>query len=104
MCYLNRTYRVLPTHLSMKLATLVTGCYSELMKLHTFRSKQTCTLCGLTVDPTGANLPKEDGPWYDLGTLISLAKTGAEMPTDITEEIERCGFALLKGDYVWQRT
>ncbi|WP_428492526.1 hypothetical protein [Rhodopila sp.] len=101
-CDTSAIFEILASILPMKLATLVTGCYSELMKLHTFRSKQTFTLCGLTIDPTGANLPKEDGPWDDLGSLISLA-AGAEMPTDITEEIERCGFALLEGDNVWQR-
>ena len=82
---------------------LVTECYSELMKLHAFRSKQTSALYGLTVDPTGANLPEENGPWDDFGNLISLGKTSAEMPTDITEAIERSGFALLKGGNLWPR-
>jgi hypothetical protein len=66
-----------------------------------FRSMKTTALYGFTVDPTGANLPKEDGPWDDVGALAPLGKTLAEMPPEIAQAIERSGYALLKAATVW---
>lgn len=59
-------------------------------------------LYGFTVDPTGANLPKEDGPWKEVGALVPLGKIIGETSLEITQDIKRSGYALLKGAAVWR--
>jgi hypothetical protein len=72
------------------------------MSLHIFRSTQTPALYGFTVDPSGANLPADNGPWERAGNAIPLGTTMASTSPQIAEQIERRGYALVKGHTVSQ--
>jgi hypothetical protein len=67
------------------------------MKLHIFQSVTTPELFGFTVDPTGANLPVEDGPWENAGDAIPLGATMASTSPEIAKQIKCNGFALVQG-------
>jgi hypothetical protein len=68
--------------------------------LHIFQSNQTPEMYGFTVDPSGANLPADEGPWVDAGTAIPLGTTMASTSPEIAKAIEANGFALVKGHSV----
>jgi hypothetical protein len=72
------------------------------MTLHIFQSKWTPELFGLTVDETGDNLPREDGPWDRAGNAIPLGTTMASTSPEIGQGIARNGYALVKGHSVSQ--
>jgi hypothetical protein len=57
---------------------------------------------GFTVDGTGGNLPTEDGPWERSGNAVPLGTTMASTSPEIAQEIERKGYALVKGFRVSQ--
>jgi hypothetical protein len=65
---------------------------------------KTPALYGITINRTGANLPAEDGPWQEVGALISLGETTTERSPEIAEDVKRSGYALLKGATVWRGT
>jgi hypothetical protein len=65
--------------------------------LHVFQSGKMSELYGFTVDATGANLPIENGPWEVAGDAIPLGTTMASTSPRIAEQIERHGYALVKG-------
>jgi hypothetical protein len=67
------------------------------MTLHIFQSTKTPELFGFTIDPTGANLPAEDGRWESAGNAIPLGTTMASTSPKISQLIERNGFALVRG-------
>jgi hypothetical protein len=68
--------------------------------LHIFQSNQTPEMYGFTVDPSGANLPADEGPWVDAGTAIPLGTTMASTSPEIAKAIEANGFALVKSHSV----
>jgi hypothetical protein len=67
------------------------------MALHIFQSIGMPELYGFTADATGANLPGEAGPWAAAGNAIPLGTTMASTSPEIDQEIEKAGFALVKG-------
>jgi hypothetical protein len=68
------------------------------MTLHTFRSTRTPELFGFTLDADGGNLPVDDGPWEPTGSAIPLGTTMASTSPEIAQQIERNGYALVKGN------
>lgn len=72
------------------------------MTLHLFQSTQTLELFGFTVDPTGSNLPAEDGPWERAANAIPLGTTMASTSPEIAQEVELNGYALVKGRTIAQ--
>jgi hypothetical protein len=76
--------------------------YTAAMKPHILQSRKTPELFGFTVDETGENLPSEDGPWETAGNAIPLGITMASTSPKIGQEIERKGYALVKGRSVSQ--
>ena len=67
------------------------------MMLHIFQSAKMPEIYGFTVDATGTNLPVEDGPWEIAGNAIPLGTTMASTSPEIAQQIERNGYALVKG-------
>jgi hypothetical protein len=67
------------------------------MAVHIFQSISIPELYGFTADATGANLPTETGPWATAGNAMPLGTTMASTSPEIDQEIERTGFALVKG-------
>jgi hypothetical protein len=67
------------------------------MTVHIFQSISIPELYGFTADATGANLPVETGPWAAAGNAMPLGTTMASTSPVIDQEIERTGFALVKG-------
>lgn len=67
------------------------------MTLHIFQSIGMPDLYGFTADATGSNLPGETGPWAAAGHAMPLGTTMASTSPEIDQEIERVGFALVKG-------
>jgi hypothetical protein len=65
--------------------------------LHIFQSTQSPELYGFTVDPGGANLPADDGPWEAAGDAIPLGTTMASTSPEIAQAVEANGYALVKG-------
>src|SRR3954447_11236727 len=74
----------------------------DAMILHIFQSAKMPELYGFTVDATGANLPVKDGPWEVAGNTIPLGTTMASTSPGIAHQIERNGYALVKGHSVSQ--
>jgi hypothetical protein len=72
------------------------------MPLYIFQSRKTPELFGFTVDETGQNLPPEDRPWEKAGNAIPLGTTMASTSPEIDRQIERDGYALVKGHSVSQ--
>jgi len=72
------------------------------MSLHIFQSRKTPELFAFTVDETGQNLPPEDRPWEKAGNAIPLGTTMASTSPEIDRQIERDGYALVKGRSVAQ--
>jgi hypothetical protein len=70
------------------------------MTLHVFYSTETPELYAFTTDPSGANLPSEDGPWQSAGNAIPLGATMASTSPEIAQQVELNGFALVKGHAV----
>ncbi len=70
------------------------------MTLHIFQSNKMPELFGFTIDDTGANLPVEDGPWERAGNAVPLGTTMASTSPEIAQQIERNGYALVKGHSV----
>ena len=70
------------------------------MTLHIFQSAKTRELYGFTVDAAGTNLPTEDGPWGIAGNAIPLGTTMASTSPEFAQQIERNGYALVKGHAV----
>jgi len=52
---------------------------------------------GFTVDVTGENLPSENEPWQRAGPTIPLGTTMASTSPKLGQQIERNGYALVKG-------
>src|ERR1700733_8694892 len=76
--------------------------YGDCMPLHILQSRKTPELFGFTVDETGDNLPTEDRPWEKAGNAIPLGITMASTSPEIDRQIERNGYALVKGHSVSQ--
>lgn len=74
--------------------------YADDMTLHIFQSQKTPEMFGFTADPIGTNLPAEDGPWERAGNAIPLGVTMASTSPEIAQQIERDGYALVKGHSV----
>jgi hypothetical protein len=72
------------------------------MTLNIFQSRKTPELFGFTADMTGANLPAASGPWDSAGNAIPLGATMASTSPEIAQQIERYGYALVKGHSVSQ--
>jgi hypothetical protein len=70
--------------------------------LHVFRSTRTPEMYGFTNDPKGVNLPTDDGPWEEAGAAIPLGTTMASTSPEVAQQIQRNGFALVKGHAVSQ--
>lgn len=70
------------------------------MSLHVFRSVNAARLYGVTIDPTGANLPLEDGPWESAGDLLRLDQGAGLASSTLGSDIVRQGYALLPEDAV----
>lgn len=68
--------------------------------MHIFQSAKTPEMYGFTTDPNGTNLPSEDAPWESAGSAIPLGTTMASTSPEIAQQIERNGFALVKGHTV----
>jgi hypothetical protein len=67
------------------------------MTLHIFQSQRTPELFGFTANYWGENLPPTDGPWERVGDAIPLGATMASTSPEIAQQIERNGYALVKG-------
>jgi hypothetical protein len=67
------------------------------MALHVFQSAKKPQLYGFSANPTGLNLPSKDGPWESAGDAIPLSVIMASASPEISQQVERNGFALVEG-------
>jgi hypothetical protein len=65
------------------------------MQIYLFASRLEPNLMAFTVDPTGANLPSNYGPWETAGTGAAVPVGPTADP--VAREVARHGFFLVTG-------